>query len=295
MQSTTLQYKLLKKVKDERFDEEKIHQYNLFLQIGVRDFQLAIIQSTDNRVLFLEDYVLPNTQTDEGLLEVLESIFDGHEILKAGFWNQIKVSVKNNKFAQVPDPLFVESAAGNYLQFNADVDPEMDEISSIQNNRANAHTIFALRRDLKQWLHHIYPSRQIIFMHQSAALIEEVMENAKDAKDNPLYTFIDRFKLHILSCKQNQLTYYNQFTIKQFSDYVKYIMMVMKSLGMNQQTSEVVLWGYIGKNSPHYQEFYKYISNVKFGDRPRHLHFGYMFDEIQDHHFFDLYGMHLIG
>ena len=88
--------------------------------------------------------------------------------------------------------------------------------------------------------------------------------------------------------------YYNQFVIKQFADYIKYIMLVMKGLNMDQATSQVVLWGYIGKNSPHYQEFSKYIHNVAFGGRPPHLKFGYMFDEVQEHHFFDLFAMNLL-
>jgi len=295
LQATAIQFKLLKKIKDERFDEEQIHLYNLLLQIGVNDFQLAVVQSTDSRVLLLEDYVFPNIQSEENLLEGLDLIFDHHEFLKAGFWNTIKVSVKNNKFVQVPNALFVEESAGQYLRFNAVVDTEVESFSNVHNTRAEAHTVFALRKDLRQWVQQIYPAKELLYMHQSAALIEAVMESAKNRTDNPLYIYIDRFKLHVLSCKDNKLIYYNQFSIKQFSDYIRYIMMVMKSLNMSQQTSQVVLWGYIGKNSPHYQEFYKYINNVTFGERPRYLHFGYMFDEVQDHHFFDLYGMHLIG
>ncbi len=41
----------------------------------------------------------------------------------------------------------------------------------------------------------------------------------------------------------------------------------MKGLGLDQQTCEVVLWGYISKNSPHYLEFVKYIRNISFGDQ----------------------------
>jgi hypothetical protein len=100
--------------------------------------------------------------------------------------------------------------------------------------------------------------------------------------------------LHILYAPAGKLVYYNQFQIKQFSDYIRYIMLVMKSMGMNQETSQVVLWGYIGKNSPHYEEFVKYIRNVLFGDRAQHLKFGYLFDEIQDHHYFDLYSINLL-
>jgi len=106
-----------------------------------------------------------------------------------------------------------------------------------------------------------------------------------------LYLYVDRFKLHVLSLKDGHLIYYNQFVIKQFPDYVKYIMLVLKALNMDQQKSTVVLWGYIGKNSPHYNEFVKYIRNVSFGARPANLKFGYLFDEVQEHHFFDLYSL----
>jgi hypothetical protein len=126
-------------------------------------------------------------------------------------------------------------------------------------------------------------------------MIESVTKFSESRKDNPLYIYVDRFKLHILSSKQGKHVYYNQFVIKQFSDYIKYIMLVMKSLNFNQNTSQIMLWGYIGKNSPHYHEFYKYIRNVIFGSRPKYLTFGYMFDEVQDHHFFDLYSIHLLG
>ena len=120
------------------------------------------------------------------------------------------------------------------------------------------------------------------------------MQFSEGKNDHPLYVYIDRFKLHILSCKDGKLLYYNQFAIKQFSDYIKYIMMVMKTLNLTQESSQVVLWGYIGKNSPHYVEFYKYINNVTFGGRPKNISFGYMFDEVQEHHFFDLFSISLI-
>jgi hypothetical protein len=122
-------------------------------------------------------------------------------------------------------------------------------------------------------------------------MISGCLEYAKS--DRPLYIYVDRFKLHILYLRGNKLAYYNQFAIKQFADYIKYIMLVMKSMNMDQQNSQVVLWGYIGKNSPHYVEFTKYIQNVTFGGRLANLKFSYMFDEIQEHHFFDLFSLSL--
>ena len=294
MQTTALHYKLIKKVKDERFDEEFIQQYHLLIHIGTRDFQLLVVDPRENRVLLLEDFVLPNLTSHAELLQLLDQLFDSHALLKAGFWNRIKISIKNQKFIQVPLALYAEESLHDYLKFNAQVDPETEDFMATVNKGAQAVTVFAINKDLRQWLDGIYPNNKPVITHQSAALIEGTLKVSGSFPNQTLYIYVDRFKLHILSCRDGKLLYYNQFSIKQFSDYVKYIMLVMKSLNMDQQTSQVVLYGYVGKNSPHYHEFYKYISNVRFGVRPDFLQFGYMFDEVQDHHFFDLFGIHLI-
>ena len=290
-----MNYKQIKKVRDERFDEEYIHLYHLLINIGTRDFQLAVVDPKENLVLLMEDFVLPNITSHEELLSLLDQLFDSHALLRAGFWNKIKIAFKNNKFVQVPAALFVPESQADYLRFNARLDEEREYVHAVANKHSQAATVFAFPRDLKDWFIEVYPNGNLIFLHQSAVLIEGVTRVSEHRKDNPLYIFVDRFKLHILSAKQGKLIYYNQFVIKQFSEYIKYIMLVMKTLNLSQEMSQIVLWGYIGKNSPHYNEFYKYINNVIFGYRPKHLKFGYMFDEVQDHHFFDLYNMHLVG
>jgi hypothetical protein len=292
VQTTTLNYKLIKKIKDERFDEEALHHYTLLVHLGARDLQILVLH--DNSVLLIEDYVFPALNSNQDLLYVLDQVYDAHALLKAGFWKTIKISIKNNKFVQVPKALFVPGSVAEYIRFNAHVDPEIEDFLYTENERAEAITVFAIHKDLRAWLHNVYPNNPPKFLHQSSSLIEGVMHMAENRPDGPLYIYVDRFKLHIVSTANGKLLYYNQFVIKQFSDYIKYIMLVMKSLNMDQRTSQVVLWGYIGKNSPHYHEFYKYINNVVFGERPAYLQFSYLFDELQDHHFFDLYSIHLL-
>ena len=295
MQSAALNYKLVKKIKDERFDVDLINQYILLIHVGSRDLQVGVIDSAENRMLLLEDFVFPALSSQEELQQILEQLFDDHALLKAAFWKSVKISIKNNKFVQVPEVLFVEESRAEYLRFNASINTEKEYVQSVINKPSNAATVFTFPKELKDWFHTLYPNIELIFLHQSAVLIEGVTTVSLNREDNPLYIFVDRFKLHILSAKQGKLIYYNQFVIKQFSEYIKYIMLVMRTLNMSQETSQIVLWGYIGKNSPHYNEFYKYINNVIFGQRPKYVRFGYMFDELQDHHFFDLYSMHLVG
>lgn len=293
MQTAIANYKLIKKVKDDRFDEELLHQYDLLIQTGAKDFQLAVIDSKDNRLLVLEDYAMGNVQSHSELLVSLKELFEAHATLRAGFWKEVKISIKNNKFCQVPESLFVEGSATNYLKLNASVDESKEKILFCKGALSQSVTVFSVQEDLHSWLSSIYQHTSHHFFHQSTALIEGVLKQSSKT-ENPLYIYIDRFKLHILSAQQDKLIYYNQFPIKQFPDYVKYIMLVLNGLNMDQQNSEIVLWGYIGKNSPHYQEFIKYIRNVTFGGRARHLKFSYLFDEVQEHHFFDLYSLALL-
>ncbi|MBL3656207.1 DUF3822 family protein [Fulvivirga sediminis] len=293
MDTTTASYKLIKKIKDEKFDVDKLHLYNLMVQIGIRDLQVAVVDSTSNRTLLLEDYVLASVKTHSQFLDILQALFEEHHLLMAGFWKNVRISLKNSKFSLVPSSLFVKEAAIDYLRLNSKVNTDIEEVLYYKHIKSDAICIFAVNRNLYNWAKGLYPNADVGFIHQSSALIEGITNFEQSNKKNTLYLYIDRFKLHILTLKNNKLEYYNQFTIKQFNDYIKYIMLVMKGLQKNQQKSDVVLWGYIGKQSPHYQEFYKFIKNISFGDRPSYLNFGYLFDELQDHHYFDLYSIHL--
>jgi hypothetical protein len=294
LQSTAQGFKLIKKIKDDRFDEDKLHQYELLIQLGIKDLQIAILDTQDKRILFFEDYVLGDLSSHSELLDLYKLLFDSHQVLQAGFWKEVKISIKNTKFGQVPASLFLEEVAAEYLQFNAPLDSAREDVITCKNNLIDAVTVFAIQQDLHSWLRSIYKNTSVSILHQSTALIEGVLKVSINSEKMPLYIYVDRFRLHILSAQKGKLIYYNQFLIKQFSDYIKYIMLVMKGLSMDQNTSEVVLWGYIGKNSPHYQEFIKYVRNVSFGERPTYLKFGYLFDEVQEHHFFDLYSIHLL-
>jgi hypothetical protein len=294
VQVRTEHYRLLKKIKDDRFEEEALQQYQLFLNIGVRDFQVLVV-ADDQRVLLLEDYVLPEVSSPREQLASLQDLFESHAVLSAGFWGNIRVSFKTQKFVQVPAALFNEDSMLEYLMFNAQVDEQNETILKTHHNKQDTVTVFAVPTDLIDWLSSLYPNSKPVFLHQSAVLIEGVLTETPKYNNNTLYVYIDRFKLHIISCNKGKLVYYNQFAINQFQDYVRYIMLVMKSLKMDQHTSQVVLWGYIGKNSPHYHEFYKFINNVSFGSRPASLRFGYFYDELQEQNFFDLFSINLIA
>ena len=293
MKTETKEFKLLKKIKDKDFDVDSLHQYNLQILTGSRDLQVTVIDSLTNKCLLLEDFALSRVQTYKDLTSILEDIFDSHHLLKAGFWKSVKVGFKNNKFALVPSKLFDESSLFDYLKLNCKVNKETDQLLYYKHLKSDAVNCFAVNKQLYNWFESLYPNVKIGYVHQSSPLIEGVLAQLPNYPEDTIFLYVDRFKLHVISSRNKKLEYYNQFTIKNFQDYVKYIMLVFNGLKRSQKTTNVVMWGYIGKQSTHYDEFVKYIKHVSFGDRPSFYTYGFVFDELQDHYYFDSYNLHL--
>lgn len=284
MHPAVAHYKLIKRVKDDLLEEEQLHQYSLVMQIGPRDLQLLVVNA-GHRALLLEDYVFSEVENPQHHTRIVEELLEAHPLATAGFWKSVTIGLKHNQFVQVPESLFVPEAQAEYLALNATLDPATEECLSCE--AGGIVTVFSVPASLAAHLKNIYRHTQVQWVHQSAALIRGTAALA--ANGRPVCLYVDRFKMHILFHQDGQLIFYNQFPVRQFSDYVKYIVMAMTVLGLDQQRNDLLLWGYIGRQSPHFEEFIRYIKNVSFGPRPRLLTFGYVFDEVQEHAYFDLY------
>lgn len=286
-------YKLVKRVKDSKFDVDQLHHYCLSMQIGIRDFQLAITDTQTNTCLLLEDYILQDVKTINARLQVLAKLFESHHLLMAGFWHSIKLSLKSHKFSLVPATHFVEESIRDYLMLNCTINDSVEGEYTYKHTSSNVINAFAADKRLINWLQSLYPNKEIEVIHQGSALIEGILKyNTKD-ETKIVFCILDRGIMHVFVSENHKLHYYNQFSIKEAKDYVKYVMLVFKEFNLSQRAQKVVLWGNLNKNSDHHKLFTKYIGNISFGKRPDILKFNYHFDELADHQYFDLLSVYL--
>lgn len=284
-------HKLVRSLKDDLFSEEELELYNLSVLAGPNDFQLTVTSAADGKLLLLEDHVFPDSVNGAQDMHALRHLFDSHHLLQAGFWKKISIGFKNKKFTQVPSTLFEEGSAPEILKLNATLD-EGDKIFWNDSGKTGIKTIFAVPGSVYSWLGTYYPNRELHFVHQSAALIAGV-ESVHDGQET-VYAFIDRFRLHLLAMTGNTLKFYNQFQIKTFADYTRYLMLVITRMGFSQEHCRVLLHGFVGKDSPHFQELRKYIRSLATGKRPAIQLKGSILAEIQEHQFFDIFALPLI-
>ncbi len=286
-------YRLANKIKDDRLEVDHLHQYDLYLLAGNHDLQVCVVNSVDQRCLLLEDFTFKKVDSPNAHLFVLEKIFDSHALLMAGFWHSVTLAFKNKKFALVPNDFFVESELHSYLTFNAVTYPNNENFHYYPHADQSFVNVFAASKKIESWFVNRYPNLSIRFTHQSCAIIEGAMRQFESEQDS-MCVFVDKNRLHIVAGSAEQLRFYNQFVIKRIADFSRYILLIMKELDLDKNQHKIMLWGHIDAESNLFRQLYKYIRNISFGNRPKFLHYGYMFDEIEDQQYFDVLNMAIL-
>ena len=188
---------------------------------------------------------------------------------------------------------FVKESAGDYLLFNSEIKKGLESITYYKHIGSDAVNVFAYDQKLVTWIQSLYPKKKIQIIQQGSALIEGVLRYDDHTHEKSMFCLYDAGILHIVVTKDQKLYYYNQFAVRKSNDFLKYIMLVFKEIGLSQKSTKVLVWGNIKPKSPQIEILRKYIKNISFGSKPSYLKFGYHFDEIMDHQYFDVFSIFL--
>lgn len=291
----TVRYKLSNSIKDSRFETENLAKYHLAFQVNFELFRICIIDGDSNRCLFLEDYKLSDIYTTNDLLEQLDILFEDHILIKAGFWKSITVGIKNTQFSLIPEALFEKDYLKEYLTLNTTLDKEPDEeYHFFQQRQTAAVNVFATNTRLTSWFNKMYPLKQVRLVHHTAPMIEGIMlQKDKNAAEKSVFIQVEQYFLTIIVKQAKKLIFCNSFTFNTSEDFVYFILFVFDQLELNPEKCPVVVFGEITHDSESFSKLYKYIRHLAFGSKPEFVRFGYQFDEVFDHRYFDLYNMHL--
>jgi hypothetical protein len=104
--------------------------------------------------------------------------------------------------------------------------------------------------------------------------------------------FLNIDATEVLVHEGDRLLYCNHFAHHSPEELLNYVMVVMDQLEIDPNFSKVQLWGNVNNQSEYFKELYKYIRNISFGKRPSVLNFSFEFDEIDEHQYFELFGLY---
>jgi hypothetical protein len=92
---------------------------------------------------------------------------------------------------------------------------------------------------------------------------------------------------------ENSLEYCNVFSYSSAEELYFYLIFITSTLNINRKTTKLLIFGDIDKDSELFGKISEQFKFISFGNKPSYLKYGYVFDEISDHYFFDLFSIYL--
>ncbi len=270
---------------DEAFDEKKTASYQLLLQMGVNDIQVAIHDKQQNKYIALEKYVVSNTDNFEALTDLFDILSKESKLIDHVFQSVICLIVSNLS-TLVPSVLFEEDKKEIYLNFNASL-TEDEVIMTDEINSLDAKNIFALPASLKTKLNHKYSN--VKYHHASSALIDTLTANNKNQTGKKIYIHIESTHFEILLIEGKNLIFYNSFNYHSTEDFIYYVLFVFEQLQLNPEKTETILLGEVEKSSALFTLTNKYIRNIKFAERTVDSDYSYQLQTLPKHFNFTLF------
>ena len=281
-------------IKDNKnFDIALLHEYSLTLEIGLASITLTAFHPTERRVLTTEKYLLQHSPTTADILAALEELFKEHVFLSAGFWKEVIVVINNFKHVLVPQELFDKDKAPELMKPCVSVDLEQDELLVDEHPTVGIVNAFFMRRALKEFFAGRYPNSEVRFVHHAGlivAALRSVMQRELSEGTKVALVVGDRqFSVSIF--RQQEMRYHNSFIYTQEADFIYFILLVVRELGLDREQDQLLLYGDISTESALYEKLKLYFHKISFGSRPANLQFNFHFDELEDHQFIKFAGM----
>ncbi len=284
-------YHLVRKVKSSKFNVDYLSQYSLYFLLGKQHFKFCVVDSKSSDCLLLEDYLIGTNDQPDETVDTLKVIFETHHLLNAGFWNSVKLAFLSPKSVLVPSAMFDKDSLPEYLKMNCETS-EDDGFYYFKHNTGKMVNVFAANKKVVGWFKEQYPNLNLHLLHYSSALIEGVPRQNDASRQKSMSLFVNIDSAEILVHHNEKLLYCNQFSYQTPDELLNYVLVVMDQLDLDPNVSKVQLWGNISNQSDYFKTLYKYVRNLSFGKRPSVIKFSFEFDEIDEHQYFDLYGLY---
>ena len=202
---------------------------------------MCVADPRKNHCLLLESYQFEKVGNVEELIQVLSKIFENHHLLMAGFWAGVKMAVKNETFTLVPSSVFDKDSLNHYLSLNAEVDEEKIQSLYYKHAKTEAINVFGVERKLIDWIFSIYKKIKVQVVHQGSAFIEGILRNDDHTHDKSMFILVEDRQLQLVVTRNRKLLYYNHFSLQNVNDFMKYVLLIMKALKLDQNTSKVLV------------------------------------------------------
>ena len=278
-------YKPLVSVTDETFDEQRVSEYHLSIEVASNGLNYAVLDTARNKYLLFESYSFQKTFSSELLVKEIKSLFEYKSILRKKY-KRVSVCLFSQKFTLIPTALYDAGLTDKYLEFNA---PLLENETILCDTVKNFETqcVYAIDTNLLTCVQELFPSA--LLLHTFTPLLEMLSSNFKNVSGKNVIIHLQQAHFEMIVLEEKKLIFANIFSYQTSEDFLYFTLFVCEQLKLNPENLDLLLLGEVEKNSAIYSILSKFVRHVKFGIRPEQFEYSYVFDSSPTHFYFNLF------
>ena len=270
---------------DEALIEAESEKYILSIQMSLDGFLFCIFDDEKNKFLSIEAVEFSNVNRIGILTEILKQFVLRHPWVTLRF-KTVNIIYETSKSTLVPSPLFDKTEKETFTKFNFTIE-ESHDVKYDKLNNLDAFILYTFPVQLKETVNELFPKHKLL--SHSGVLIESILVLHKNLPEQKrAFVNVRNSYLDIIVTEGRKLLYYNSFDYKTKEDFVYFLIFVLEQLNLNPEEIDLVISGFIDKNSELFEIIYKYVRNVHFQALTASFKYSYIFNEIPSHYYFNL-------
>ncbi len=238
--------------------KDKTNLKKLSIQVSLNGLSFCILNEESNTISFFKKIEFEKQLDPIKILSKIELAYEEEKALNQPI-DEVKLIFSNSLFTLVPEELFDEDNASNYLKFNAKIlKTDFVAFDRLENELVNIYIPYA---NITNYFFDKYGEFE--YQHAMSILIGKLIKQKTSSQTKVfLNNRIGQYELIII--EKGKLLFANSFEYDTKEDFLYYLLFTAEQLELNTEEFELILLGAIDKNSEEYQITWNYIKNITF-------------------------------
>lgn len=239
-------------------NKNNMNNKRLSVQIALNGLSFLVSDQSGNPISILSKNFERN-QTPEELLIEIENLLPRLQIDEAAF-SEIKLIYATPQYSLVPNEVFDETKAIEYLKFNS----KIFKNDFVAFDRIEDHDIVVVYIPFVNVNNYFFEKfGSFEYLHSSSVLTERFFRFKKEESPR-MFLHFNQHHFDCLIFREDQLLFCNSFEYQTPEDFLYYTLFTMEQLELDPDTLPVYLCGSVTKDDDKFSLGFQYIRNLKF-------------------------------
>ena len=250
---------------------QKNNTISLSIQVSLNGLSFCALDTENRRILYFKDQRFHKKLNPIQTLQQIEKAYEEDVFLEQPF-KEVKLLFSNELYSLVPEKLFREENASDYLKFNARI-LETEFVAHDPLPEQGLVNVYIPYTNISNYFFEKYGEFE--YQHCVSVLVRAFLEADKNmSAGTRVYLNRNASGYDLVVIRKGKLLFSNSFMCDTKEDFIYYLLFTAEQLELDPEEFELVLLGNITENSDYYKMAYTYIRNISF----LKTSFGFIFD-----------------